>query len=713
MKIDDLQNSTNEDLNQSDNLEKDLINSVDNNENEAKESANEHVEEKLEKESAAEILLRKVQQRKAQNSNDIEDTSKLEPEQETLTKKEVEATTVETTTTKVPEEEHPEIVETDIKESETLEEKPDEVEQKVDEEVTEVAIEKVDYTTLSHEELVEELHKLTEQDDIYSVKDNVETIKTQFYKILNAQTKEQKAAFVEKGGEEANFKADANPLEEKFKAYYSVFKEKRTEQLENIEKEKQENLNKKYQIIDKIGELITGKESLNQTFHDFKELQKQWQDIGLVPQSDVKKLWDSYNYQVEKFYDYVKINKDLRDLDLKKNMQIKISLCERAEELLMESNIVSAFRDLQKLHEQWRETGPVVADKKEELWDRFKQATAKINKKHQEYFDNLKQEQVNNLKGKTLLCEKVEEILTLDLKTYKEWEENSREIIELQRLWKLIGFAPKKDNNKIYERFRKACDTFFDAKREYYSKNKEVEENNLQIKIELCNQAESMMDSTDWRKTTDFYINLQKKWKTIGQVPRKQKDQIWQRFRTACNTFFDKKSEHFSSRDKEEEKNLELKKQLIETVKNLELSDDSKANFKQLSELQKEWTEIGHVPIKLKDSINKEFRSIINQIYDKLDLDASEKSKLHFKSKLESLKNAPKSFGRIRNERDKIASKMDKLQGNIILWENNIGFFAKSKSSESMIKTFEEKIRKAKEAVAELKQQLRMIDNME
>ncbi|NJO88549.1 MAG: DUF349 domain-containing protein [Chloroflexia bacterium] len=256
-------------------------------------------------------------------------------------------------------------------------------------------------------------------------------------------------------------------------------------------KEKDENLALKYQIIDKIGELITGQESLNKTFQDFKDLQKQWQEIGLVPQSEVKKLWDSYNYQVEMFYDYVKINKDLRDLDLKKNMEAKIALCERAEELLIEPKIVSAFRDLQKLHESWREVGPVPSDKKDELWERFKQATSKINKKHQDYFETLKKEQVNNLKAKTLLCEKVEEILTLGLDTPKAWEENSKEVVELQRLWKLIGFAPKKDNNKIYDRFRKACDGFFDAKREFYSKNKEVEDNNYQIKLDFATRLKA------------------------------------------------------------------------------------------------------------------------------------------------------------------------------------------------------------------------------
>jgi hypothetical protein len=570
----------------------------------------------------------------------------------------------------------------------------------------------IDYTTLSQEELVEQLKILLEKHDVQKIRDHIENIKVYFYKKHHAEIDEKKKAFIEKGGQEEEFTPPQSPLEEQFKAYYSIYKEKRASFNVNLEKEKEENLALKYQIIDKIGELITGQESLNKTFHDFKELQRQWQELGLVPQSEVKKLWDSYNYQIEMFYDYVKINKDLRDLDLKKNMEAKIALCERAEELLLEPKIVSAFRDLQKLHERWREVGPVPSDKKDELWERFKQATSKINKKHQDYFENLKKEQVNNLKAKTLLCEKVEEINSLELESPKEWEENSKEVIELQRLWKLIGFAPKKDNNKIYDRFRKACDSFFDAKRDFYSKHKEVEDNNYQIKLDFCNQAESMMDSMDWKKTTDFYIELQKKWKTIGPVPRKYKDEIWQRFRKACNTFFDRKSEHFSTKDEEQEQNLELKKALIEKVMNLELQEDNQANFKILNQIQKEWTEIGHVPIKNKDEVTKEFRSLINEIYEKLDLNEGEKTKLQFRNKIEALKNSPKSFNRLRNERDKIITKMDKIRNNIVLWENNIGFFAKSKNAESMIKDFKQKIKKAKETVVELQEQLNMIDDI-
>jgi len=802
MKTDDLLDPTNDDLNESENLENekvenDALNSTEKTEETTNEEKTPEVEEK--EESAADLILKKIKEGKSTEEEtekkEIEETiqekiieEKPEVEEkevvveETVIEEKIEAVEVseaEIVSLEEPEKQEEKIVETTelVEKKETSEEEPiieknaevvEEPETEVvkaektesgnlevvkqeekSEETTEVVkeeetseeepiiekntevvkaeetsseklevkkqeekIEELDYTTLSQEELVERLKTLLDRHNIEKIKDHIEGIKIHFYKKHHAEIDEKKKAFIENGGLEEEFSPVSNPLEEQFKAYYAVYKEKRASFNVNLEKQKQENLVIKYQIIDKIGELITGKESLNKTFHDFKDLQKQWQEIGLVPQSEVKKLWDSYNYQIEKFYDYVKINKDLRDLDLKKNMEIKIGLCERAEELLLEPKIVSAFRDLQKLHEQWRETGPVPIDKKDELWERFKQATSKINKKHQEYFENLKKEQVNNLKAKTLLCEKVEEILTLDLNAPKQWEENSKEIIELQRLWKLIGFAPKKDNNKIYDRFRQACDSFFDTKREFYSKNKEVEENNLQIKIDFCNRAESMMDSTDWRKTTDFYIELQKKWKTLGPVPRKHKDEIWHRFRKACNTFFDKKSEHFSSRGDEQDKNLELKRALIEKMKTFELSEDNQANFKTLNQIQKEWTEIGHVPIKFKDEVTKEFRALINEVYDKLDLDDGEKMKLQFRNKIEAFKNSPKSFNRLRNERDKIITRMDKLNSNIVLWENNIGFFAKSKNAESMIKDFEKKIEQAKDSVIELQEQLNVIDDL-
>jgi predicted XRE-type DNA-binding protein len=569
-----------------------------------------------------------------------------------------------------------------------------------------------DYASLSMEDLVDQLKYLTDLPDLQKHKDKIELIKVNFYKKHHAAIEAQKKEFLDAGHFIEDFEPSANPVEEQFKAYYSVYKEKKAELNVNSEEAKQKNLAQKYLIIEKIQQLAQGSESLNRTYHEFRELQKQWQEIGLVPQSEVNKLWEHYNYQVEIFYDFLKLNKDLRDLDLRKNLELKLDLCARAEELLLEPKVISSFKDLQKLHTTWREIGPVPADKKDELWERFKQATAKINKKHQDYFEDLKKEQANNLKAKTLLCDKVDELLAAPHNSPKDWEDSSAEIIELQRLWKLIGFAPKKENNKIYSRFRKSCDNFFDAKRQFYSKNKEEEDVNLQLKTELCLQAESMMDSTEWKKTTDLYIELQKKWKTIGQVPRKHKDDIWNRFRKACNTFFDKKSAHFSSRDESQDKNLALKLELIEKVKNFQYSDDNQADYKILNELQKAWTDIGHVPLKNKDMVQQEFRMAVNQVFEKLELNEGDMNKVKFKSKIESLKGGPKSMNRIRMERDKLISRIDKVKGNIVLWENNIGFFAKSKNADTMISDFKIKIEKAKESVKALEEQLYMLDDL-
>jgi len=456
-----------------------------------------------------------------------------------------------------------------------------------------------DFSTLSMKELNSYLNEIIENNTIFNKKKNIaEIIKTNFYKLHHAEINKQKDLFLKDGGKDIDFKPIENEFENKFKQLFSSYKEKKSELNAKIEKNKQTNLETKYSIIKDIENLINGKESLNVTFNEFKDLQQKWQEIGTVPQTETKKLWSAYNYQVEKFYDYVKINKELRDLDFKKNLEKKIKLCEQAEELLLEPKVVTAFKTLQKLHSMWRELGPVPSDKRETLWERFKVATTEINKNHQNYFENLKKEHENNLKAKKLLCEKVEELSLSEINNHSSWVDNSKEIIELQRLWKLIGFAPKKENNKIYSRFRNACDVFFDKKRQFYAKSREQEIENLQKKEDICEQAESIQDNNEWKKSTDDFINLQKKWKDIGPVPRKEKEVIWKRFRKACDTFFDNKSEHFASMNTAQIDNLRLKNEIIDKIKGVELSDDRNANFQILNEIQKEWTEIGYVPFK-------------------------------------------------------------------------------------------------------------------
>ncbi len=571
----------------------------------------------------------------------------------------------------------------------------------------------VDYSKYTQIELVNALRDALEDPDDYTIKDEVEAIKSVFYKTLNENISAAKKKFIEAGGEEKEFVAEEDPYEKDIKDLLHRYRQIRIEYSKKMEHEKEANLKLKYDVIERIKALINNEESINKTFNEFRELQHEWREIGLVPQSKMKNLWDTYHFHVENFYDYIKINQELRDLDLKKNLEIKIKLCENAEELLVEPSIIKAFNTLQKYHEQWREVGPVPREQKDTIWERFKAATSKINKKHQEFFEVRKEEQKKNLEAKTALCEKVEEIDLEAIPSYKEWDAKSKELVKLQKVWRTIGFAPKKDNNKIYDRFRAACDKFFDAKREFYAKNKELQQNNLQMKIDLCVQAESLKESTDWKKTTQDFINIQKKWKEIGPIPRKHSDAIWKRFRAACDSFFDKKSEHFSGMDSEHAENLKKKEELIEKVTNFKSAGSVNENLKILKGFQREWTEIGHVPFKKKDEVQAKFREAINKLFDELNIDEDKRNILKFRSKMTSYSESNRGQSKMRMEREKYMNKLKQLENDLVLLDNNIGFFAKSKNAESLIADVRKKIEVSKQKIELLKQKIRVIDEMD
>nr|WP_319509416.1 DUF349 domain-containing protein [uncultured Draconibacterium sp.] len=574
--------------------------------------------------------------------------------------------------------------------------------------------EPVDYSNHSQVELVNALRDILEEDNDINLRDEIEAIKAVFYKNLNESLEEEKKKFIADGGAEEEFKPEEDPYERDIKDLLKKYRHIRIEHNKQLEAEKEENLQKKYDVIEKIKGLINNEESINKTFNEFRDLQREWREIGLVPQSKMKNLWDTYHFHVENFYDYIKINQELRDLDLKKNLEAKIRLCERAEELLVEeSSILKAFNTLQKYHEQWREIGPVPREQKDDLWERFKTATTKINKKHQEFFENRKVEQKKNLEAKTALCEKAEEIITEEISNHKEWDEKSKQLVELQKVWRTIGFAPRKDNNKIYDRFRTACDAFFNAKRAFYAKNKEEQQNNLQLKTDLCVQAESLKDSTDWKKTTQDFINIQKKWKEIGAVPRKHSDALWKRFRAACDFFFDKKSEHFSDVDTEQVDNLKAKEDLITEVKNFKPVKNTEENLESLKAFQRRWTEIGHVPFKKKDEIKVQFRDAINKLFDDLNLDDEKRNLLKFRNKMSSFSESSRGQNKMRMERDKYMNKMKQLENDLVLLDNNIGFFAKSKNAESLIEDVKKKIEVTKQKIELLKDKIRVIDEMD
>ena len=643
----------------------------------------------------------------------VKDTSTEVNDEEKAVEKEAEVIEAKTEeTTLESKEEKPEVKEEPAKEEEKKEE-----EETIEQPAKKIEVKKkevVDYSGFTQIELVNALRDLLEDDDNHNIKNEVEVIKSVFYKNLNANIAEAKKKFLADDGIEDDFVAEEDPYENDIKDLLRRYRQIRIEFNKKMEFAKEDNLQLKYDVIEKIKGLINNEESINKTFNDFRDLQHTWREIGLVPQSKMKNLWDTYHFHVENFYDYIKINRELRDLDLKKNLEIKIVLCENAEELLVEPSIIKAFNILQKYHERWREVGPVPREQKDDIWERFKAATSKINKKHQEFFESRKDEQKKNFEAKSALCEKVEEISITDISNYREWDEKSKELVKLQKVWRTIGFAPKKDNNKIYERFRKACDKFFDAKREFYTKNKEIQQNNMQLKIDLCVQAEALKDVADWKKTTQDFINIQKKWKEIGPIPRKHSDVVWKRFRAACDFFFDKKSEHFSGMDSEQVTNLKKKEELIEKVlKLMSAGGEVSENLKLLKEYQREWTEIGYVPFKKKDDIQVKFRDAINKLFDELNIDEGKRNILKFRSKMSSYSESNRGVSKMRMERDKYMGKLKQLENDHVLLENNIGFFAKSKNAESLIADVKKKIEMSKQKIEFLKQKIRVIDEMD
>lgn len=577
-------------------------------------------------------------------------------------------------------------------------------------ELDDIVLPPVDYSGYSKNELVDTLHLIVENRPPAEIRNDIERIKVLFYKKLKQEAEERKAKFLEGGGKIEEYRVWIDPAEAQIKHLLEKYKEKKSDFNKVQEAEKYENLRKKYEIIDKIKELVNREESINKTFHEFRSLQNEWHSLGIVPQSSLKDMWENYHHNVEIFYDYIKINKELRDLDLKKNLEAKVVLCEKAEELLLEPNPVNAFRFLQDFHNQWREIGPVPQESKNEIWERFKEATSQINKRHHEYFEKQKDDQRKNLESKIALCEEAEAINLLEIKNFKDFDEKADKVVALQKMWRTIGFAPKKQNNKIYQRFRDACDAFFEKKRGFYADNKEMQANNLQMKIDLCIQAEALQESTDWKATSDALIKLQKQWKEVGPVPRKQSEKSWKRFRKACDHFFERKTGHFAELDTSYEDNLKAKIAVIEELENFEPGTDVQAAFERLKELQRKWTDIGFVPFNKKDEITNRYRNALNKEFDKLKIGDEDKSILKYKNKLDNLKTNPKASRKIHNERDKFFIKIKQLESDIVLWENNIGFFAKSTKADTMIREVEEKIDNAKKMIKMLEEKVKMID---
>jgi hypothetical protein len=582
-------------------------------------------------------------------------------------------------------------------------------------ELSEATVEQVsqdsdtDYYSYSREQLVEQLEKAVNDQDINSVKTKIALIKVAFLKKKKDENLQKYEKFMEEGGTKETFAAESDPLEEKFNEIFNIYKANKARYNDEQEKIKQTNLKKKQEILDDLKHLVSSEETLKKTYDEFKNLQERWKQIGMVPRTEINNLWQNYHFLVEKFFDKVKLNKELKDLDLKKNLEAKLALCEKTEELLLEKSILKSFKKLQKYHEEWKELGPVPIDKKDEIWERFKTISDKINDRRREHYSRVEDEQEKNLETKTALCEQAEEVLNLKNESIKEWQENTNKVNELLMVWKNVGPVPQKFNTEIWTRFKTSLDTFFSVKKEFFDKLKDQQVHNFNLKVDLCQQAEALKTSTDWRKTSNELIRLQNEWKKIGPVPKKHSDKVWKRFRAACDEFFNTKSHYFSNMQASEEENLNKKLDLINRVKEFQFGDNKSENLETLKNFQREWTEIGHVPIKEKDRIQNDFRAIINEHLDRLKISEVEIITVQFQNKVENLKNDPNSRRFIGKEKEILIGKISKFKEDINLWENNIGFLAESKNAAILKEEFVKKINKAKSELKVMEAKLKIL----
>ncbi len=536
----------------------------------------------------------------------------------------------------------------------------------------------------------------------------LDTLKQSFYKLHNIELEALKKEFVDNGGKEEDFVPQNDELENEFKNVMSVIKEKRNSLLAEVEKQKEHNLTLKLGILDKLKELTESPDNANKSYNDFKKLQQEWNEIKQVPQAKANEIWKMHQLYVEKFYDILKLNNEFRDYDFKKNLEIKTRLCEAAERLTEESDVVSAFHQLQKLHQEFRDTGPVSRELRDEIWARFKAASTVVNRNHQQHFEELKEVEQHNLDQKTVICEIVEAIEYNELTTFAGWENKTQEVIALQNKWKTIGFAPQKMNVKIFERFRKSCDDFFKKKSEFYKQLKDNMVQNLEKKKVLCEKAEALKDSTDWKETADALAKLQKEWKAIGPVSKKHSDMIWNRFISACDYFFEQKMKATSSQRSEEVENLEKKRAIINQLAELKGTENAEDAEAKLRDFMQEWNSIGHVPFKEKDKIYKQYHTAVDGIFDNLNTNASNKKLNNFKFAINSMQGGNQSLYR---EREKLSRQYENMKNELLTYENNLGFLSSSsQKGNSLLTEINRKVDKLKTDLEVVLQKIKMID---
>lgn len=559
----------------------------------------------------------------------------------------------------------------------------------------------------SKSEIIERVKEIAHSDE-HPQKGEIDYLKTIFYKLHFAEREADMKAYLEGGGDPANYKVLPDEDEEVFKAEMGVIKEKRAKLFLEQEKEKQENLKKKLDIIEKIKAMVTSPEEANKSYQDFKKLQQEWKEIKLVPAEKANELWRNYQLYVEQYYDLLKLNSEAREYDFKKNLEIKTKICEAAEKLGTEEDVISAFHQLQKLHQEFRETGPVAKELREEVWARFKAASTIINKRHQQHFESLRAKEEDNLTKKTALCEKIEEIAKEEIKTAGEWEKKTKDIIAIQAEWKTIGFAPQKMNVKIFERFRAACDDFFSKKAEFFKNMKQQFAENADKKRALIERAKALQDSTEWKSTSDKLIALQKEWKTIGMVPKKLGDKLWNEFLTACNHFFEARNSANAGTRNEERTNLEKKRGIIEQLK--ALAENAGDNIQdKVRELIDEYNAVGHVPFKEKDKLYKEYHDILDKLYKELNISTARRRLDKFKNNLKNV--AEKGADALDNERARLMRRYEAIKQEVQTYENNLGFLnASSKKGNSLIDEMNRKVQKLKDDMNLVREKIKAID---
>lgn len=567
---------------------------------------------------------------------------------------------------------------------------------------------KPDYNESTKAELVDTLKVLVDR-EVEAVKDDVEIIKQVFYKKVKIEVEELKKAFLEGGGEELDFLAPKNEFEDRFKLLLNEFRIKKAAMMAKLEKDRENNLLQKQHILSQMKALGDSNDDVSAHISEFRALQQKWKTIGQVPASASTELWKQYNLYQESFWDLIKINNELREYDFKKNLELKNALCETAEKLAQEDNIVSAFQKLQKLHEEWHDLGPVARDLRESIWNRFKEASTILHKKHQSYFDEIRKQEEENNETKNALCDALEAFDFSELTNYKGWDEATKKVLNLQAAWRSTGQAPRKVNQKLFDRYRKACDLFFSAKAEFFRESKNTLVENAEKKRALCEKAEELKESTDWKETSSKLIQLQKEWKVIGSTTKKESDELWKRFITACDYFFEQKAKGTSGQKGSEAENLEKKKELIDKIQTFELNDNPKESLAALRVIMAEWNATGHVPFKEKDSIYKKYREALDKQFEVLNIDASERRIDSFKNNLKDM--TAKGENKLYREREKLMRSYEHLKSEIATYENNIGFLSSSsKKGGGLIKEMERKIETLKEESKLIEQKINLID---